>query len=338
MLKLQYPILLIKSTVKRSFSSLGRLIDKSGDTIARMLAASSDSFGNVQKIATTTFKDRKTVFLSIDDTLIKKFFSRFMEGSGYFFDSKLGRRIMAYKLMAGMITDGHYYFPFTGDFLFPAELAKDAKKRKLELFKAIVRLTQKLFSHKNIIVVADGAFATVAVLTWLIENNIKFEIRLARNRKITYNGTRLRVDEIKGFTPKGRQMARTVKAFWHNLDLFISAERRIDKYGNETIVYLASNYKTSPIMHVKNYKKRWPIEKFFRTSKQHLGLQECFSTKMETQKKHIASVFLAYSIVQLEMKKRRLKKPEEAIRALKMYKCNELSSLMAPLEDVFAMV
>lgn len=337
MLKLQYPILLIMSTVKRSFSALGRLIDKSGDAIARSLVEASINFGNVQKIAVTAFKDRKTVFLSIDDTLIKKFFSRFMEGSGYFFDSKLGRRIMAYKLMAGMVTDGRYAFPFTGDFLFPKELAKDAKQRKLALFKAIVRLAQELFPHKNIIVVADGAFATVEILTWLIENNIKFEIRLARNRKIIYNGTRLRVDEIKGFTPKGRQMARTIKAFWRNLDLFISAERRIDKYGNESIVYLASNYKALPSMHVKNYKKRWPIEKFFRTSKQHLGLQECFSTKMETQKNHIASVFLAYAIVQLEMKKRRLKKPEEAIRALKKQNCNDLTSRLSPLVEVFAM-
>ena len=51
-----------------------------------------------------------------------------------------------------------------------------------------------------------------------------------------------------------------------------------------------------PTFYVHDYKKRWPIEKLFRTSKQHLGTAECFSTQLETQEKHIAAVLLAYAI------------------------------------------
>jgi len=78
-------------------------------------------------------------------------------------------------------------------------------------------------------------------------------------------------------------------------------------------------------------------QKFIRTSKQYLGLQECFSTKFETQKNHVASVFLAYAIAQLEMKKRKLKTPEEAIRALKKKNVNFLLSRIPSQVEVFAM-
>jgi len=56
----------------------------------------------------------------------------------------------------------------------------------------------------------------------------------------------------------------------------------------------------------------------FRTAKQYLGLQDCQATTMQTHKNHIASVFLAYSYVILEQKRKKLKSAEEAIRALKL--------------------
>jgi len=41
----------------------------------------------------------------------------------------------------------------------------------------------------------------------------------------------------------------------------------------------------------------------FRTTKQHLGLQECQSTKIETQLNHAAAVFLAYAHIVIEQKR-----------------------------------
>jgi transposase len=69
---------------------------------------------------------------------------------------------------------------------------------------------------------------------------------------------------------------------------------------------------------LKIYKKRWTIEKMFRTARQYFGLQDCQAIKMQTHKNHIASVFLAYSHVIIEQKRKGLKSAEEAIRALKL--------------------
>ena len=115
-------------------------------------------------------------------------------------------------------------------------------------------------------------------------------------------------------------MARTIEVVWQGLSLYITAVKRIDKHGVKTIVYQAATYKTTPNNHGKNYNRRWGIEKLFRTTKQSLGLQECFSRKIGTQYNHICAVLLAYSIAQLEMKKKHLKNPEEAIKRLKKQK------------------
>jgi len=153
-------------------------------------------------------------------------------------------------------------------------------------------------------------------LKWALENNIATEVRMHSNRVVEYKGKRNKLRDIKDIRPKGRQMARTVLVIWQGLSLYITAVRRIDKHGNETIVYQAATYKATPSQHAKNYKWRWGIEKLNRTTKQYLGLQECFSRKIGTQFDHICAVLLAYSIAQLEMKRKGYKNPEAAIRAL----------------------
>jgi len=51
-------------------------------------------------------------------------------------------------------------------------------------------------------------------------------------------------------------MARTIQVVWHDIPLFITAQRRIDKHGEESIVYQASTYEAKPSEHVGNYKNR----------------------------------------------------------------------------------
>jgi IS4 transposase len=158
------------------------------------------------------------------------------------------------------------------------------------------------------------------------------------NRVVTYKGKKVKIKELalrKGITPKGRQMVRTISVVWYGMDLELSIVRRIDKKGNESIVFQIATYKTSPHKHRTHYKKRWPIEKLFRTTKQHLGLQECQSLSLDVQHNHIAAVLLAYSFAQLDMKKRRLKTPEEALRRLETKNAPHLIKLFSPSAQGF---
>lgn len=338
---LKYPVLVLLSTGKKSFENMGRFIRKSGDTVSRFLQPTSDIFQCSQNIAQSMFCKAKKIFITIDDTLIKKVFSHFMQGAGMFYDTKLGKRIMAYKLVIGIISDGKIAIPISCAYLFAKELIEQIDTKfhtKEDIAQIIVMTAMKLFPRKKIFVLADGLYATVKFLTWCNNNKIPAEVRMHSNRVVKFKGKRIALKKLaieKGLRPKGRQIARTISVIWHGINLEITIVKRFDKKGNESIVFQAATYKALPREHVAHYKKRWPIEKVIRTSKQHLGLQECFSRKLETQHRHVSSVFLSYSLAQVEMKRLRVKTPEQAIRQLKTKKCNSLIESFMNRNQIF---
>ena len=331
-----YSFLTILTNIgKRSFENMGRLIKKSGDTVGRILRPGNESLDVSKKIAQQIFANKKELVLVIDETIIKKIYSQLMEGAGWFFDTKTSRCMNAYKLIVASITDGKFTVPICSAFTFGKEFYQDPSMAQEITVEFFIKTALSLFPGVRIIVSLDGAFATVRYLKWAIENNIATEVRMHSNRVVEYKGKKKRLRDIKEIRPKGRQMARTVQVVWQGLALDITAVRRIDKHGNETIVFQAATYKATPKQHAKNYKFRWGTEKLFRTTKQSMGLQECFSRKIGTQFNHVCAVLLAYAITQLEMKQGHWKNPEEAIRAFKNKKPHFLNRAMIALDEIF---
>lgn len=319
-----YPLLTILSTLgKKSFENMGRLIGKSGDTVSRLLQPAETSFNFTQNLCQSIFKNKHILFIVIDDTLVKKIYSQFMQGSGRFFDTKIGREITAYRLVIGLISDGKLAIPIDCAYLFSKELLDQINRKfptKDDIAKAFVKTALKLFSDKKMFVLADGLYTTVEFLKWCKEENISAEMRMHSNRVVEFNGEKISLKKLlnkKGMRPNGRKMARTFSAKWHGLELEITIERRFDKHDNESFVFLVATYKALPCKHVANYKKRWRIEELNRTVKQELGLEECFSRSLQTQHNHVAAVLVAYALAQLEKTKHKLDNVEQAIRRLK---------------------
>jgi hypothetical protein len=315
-----YPLLIIASTIgKKSFENLGRLIGRSGDTVKRMLRPYNATIEWLRQLVETQFLKNRNLVLAIDDTLIKKIYSKWIVGTGRFYDTKICRKIIAYRLIVIMVTDGKLIIPIGCAFEFAKELVEKTEtiKSKDEIVKELVSIAFKRFSGIKLRLAADGAYATKSFIKWCMEQKIHFEMRMANNRKVIYNGKKVMIREIKELELKGRQMARTVTVVWHEMSLFITVMKELNKHNEEVIKYLVSNYEAKPHEHAKTYKKRWGVEKAFRTSKQYLGLQECYSKQKEYQLSHIAAVFLAYVIAQLEAKKQRLKNPEAGIKTIK---------------------
>ena len=335
-----YPILLIKSTAKRSFTGLGKIIKKSGNAVRKILANYNHSLKINHKIAQDIFKNSRELTLSIDDTLIKKIYSKKIAGVGYFFDTKIGKTIRSYRLMACILTNGKYNIPINFDFLFDKNLVdeKDEMKTKLQIIQFFYKSAKTIFPDKIIKIAFDGLFASVEILTWFVSNKIKLDARMHSNRKVEYKGKLYKIKEIKDLVPVGRQKSRTISIKWHNLKLFLTAELRTDKNNETTIVYIVSTYKSRSKDHVDAYKRRWPIEMLFRTSKQYLGLEQCFSVNLDLQKNHIASVFLAYSLAQLEMYEKKMKTPEDAIRAIKHKNMRNINRSFIRSEEIFEAV
>ncbi len=144
---LKYSILTILSTGKKRFESMGRLVGKSGSTISRILPHHDLILSLLAFIACRLFSRKKQVILVIDDTLIKKIYSRFMQGSGLFYDTAIGRRILAYKLLTCGVTDGKYFIPLMFHFLYSKEVCPNPKYSKDSLVKQIILTTKQLFEQ-----------------------------------------------------------------------------------------------------------------------------------------------------------------------------------------------
>lgn len=338
---LKYSILNLLSTGKKSFENLARILNKTGKTISRWLQPSTVSLEHAQYLCQSMFRGKKSLLCIIDDTLIKKIYSEEMQGAGMFYDGKVGRQIMAYKLIICLISDGKFAMPIECAYLFSKELLDlipEKFQSKEDIAKTFIQVAIKLFGKAKIIVVADGLYSSVSLLKWCCDNGIAAEMRMHSNRVVVFKEEKISLKKLstrKEIRPKGRKMARTISALWHDMQLEFSIVRRIDKKGHESIVFQVATYKALPREHVANYKKRWGIEKMIRTSKQHLGLQDCYSKSLQTQHNHVASVLLSYALVQLDMQKYRLKTPEQAIRRFKKKNANMVFKRLGRLNQSY---
>lgn len=312
-IKVAYCIMLMLST-KKNFSAMGRFFGLIGKAVSRLLKPADFYYGLMLKIAKWTFKDAKKLYLILDDTLLRKIYSRFIEGTGWFFCTKTGKKILSFKLLAAMLSDGKISLPFFSKFLFSNELDPKANETRKEWIRKIIGMVQQHFPGIEIIVLGDGAFGTKEFLIWCKENNIKFEGRIRRNAVIIYKGEKNNIFEIETLKPVGKQKARTILAEWDGISVYITAELRKNKHET-TIVYLVSNFKAKPREHVAMYALRWTIEMLFRTTKQSLGLQDCYSTDLETQEAHIAACLLSCTFLRLDAKIQSLQSQEQALKA-----------------------
>jgi hypothetical protein len=59
----------------------------------------------------------------------------------------------------------------------------------------------------------------------------------------------------------------------------------------------------TPKQHILAYEHHWPIEKFFRTAKQHLGVRDCQSTSIKKQRAHIFGFYRIRSTKDIQKEK-----------------------------------
>lgn len=314
----KYSIALLLSTSKRkSFESLGRATSLSGDTIARLLDVNAPTFHDFLKATIVLFKGKR-IYLLLDDTLIDKIYSQHIEGTSDNYVPGDGITKRSICSITAMFTDGNIAIPIDHAIWTSKEINPNTYMTKTDIG---IQLISKIKEHAAFdVVIMDGLYATKDMIRWLISQEIKFEMRYHSNRVIVHKGMKFQIQKCPLFQLKGRRTERTIKAYWHEFNLYFTAIKRKNATGRSIITFQVSNYHASARKHMKYYGYRWNIEKFFRTGKQYLGLNDCQSRKLERQNGHIFNVFAAYIVAQFERKKQKCKNVEDAIKSIK-FRC-----------------
>lgn len=333
---LAYIIPLIRSTGKKNCTNLARVTSKStSKELLQHLKESPLSIIDFAKIINLHYLG-KLKYLIIDDTIIPKKHSKYIVGSSDNYDHSEKKTYRSICSMAALITDGSTGIPIDQKFWIAEDIAQESYKSKCELAQDLILEIKK---HVDIqMVLMDGIFATKDMIKWLIEHNIRFELRIHANRNVQCeNGEKGQLKNIKKLD-LGNKKHRTIKAFWADSWLYFTSVKRETKKGRIIITYQISNYQALGRIHVRNYGYRWKIEMFFRTAKQSLGLKDCQSRNLNAQKNHIMQVFLAYAVLQIERKRLRMKNPERALRALKHKSHDQLTDRIMRLDRIFGTI
>lgn len=320
---LGYSLAVLLSNGKKNFENIGRSTGRTGRSIARMMQSYKRIRAILKDICQSVFMNIKKLYLILDETLIKKIYADVARGSGVFYDPGTGREVNGYRVVTALLSNGSIHIPLDADFVFPAYITERCKTKplsKTELAQRFYLYAQELFPKTEIVLVADGHYSTNEMLEWCTANKIKAEMRMHKNRKVMYQRNYITLTELLDLPkmrPTKRRPTRTVRIRWKGLVLWVTIVRRENKHGEESFVFQVATYKAEPRVHRANYKRRWKIEKKYRTTKQSLGLGDCQSKKFSKQRGHVMSVLLAYAIAQLVKKKYRLKNSEEAIRLIR---------------------
>ncbi len=320
--KLHYPLLLILSNpARKTAESLAKTLNKSGDTVLRILEEECTTWEELISLAKKYFGSNK-VKIIIDDSIIRKMYSKYIQGSGDNYDPVSKQVFRSLCTVVAMLTDGKTALPVLHKLWVKQELSFGRYQTKVEIAQELIeQLSGKIESK---IVLMDGLYATSDMIKWLNEKAIGFEMRFHSNRKVALDQNKpdvtAKISECKELLLLGKKSCRTVKALWHGEVVYVTSVKRVRKSGSNIIVYQISNVEMLSRNHVREYSHRWHIEKFFRTAKQHLGLAHCQSRKKSLQENHIYNVFFAYAILQLQRKKNKLKNPEQALERIKRKK------------------
>ena len=147
-------------------------------------------------------------------------------------------------------------------------------------------------------------------------------MKISRSRKVKTKNNNVQLKLNPSLKLLRNQRSAKMLAEYANCELYFSVQKRKDKNGEYSTIFLVSNMNLKAKEYLIIYDGRWNIEIMFRTLKQYLGLSQCQSKNLEYQKAHIYSSFFSYGFIQHEKKTYSFKNSEDAIKHLSALKLN----------------
>lgn len=173
-----------------------------------------------------------------------------------------------------------------------------------KFYKSKIEITQEIILKcidKNVfidITLLDGVFSVQEMFTFFKEKNLKFSMRIPRNRIITTaDGISAQLKKHPALKLHRNERCKTVQATIRGEIYFLTIEKRRTKQNDWEEVFIVSNIDLLAKEQVATYNLRWPMEKKIRTNKQKFGIGDCQALQEYKQKAHIMAGFLNYAIL-----------------------------------------
>jgi hypothetical protein len=298
------------------------------DTLGRYLHDSHDISTFVQIFlidAIKFFTQIKSGYLIADTSLFCKRFATSMEAVRLVFDHVLKRFDRSLTIVFLVWTNGKILIPI--GFRWCITKPKDkGHKTRLDLTQELIReAIDKGVPFDYFL--GDAAFCSENMIHFLNQNNINFEMRIPCNRKVDYNGSKIRLDELPALKLKRNLRSKTTLIVWRNIDLYITLFKKRGPYGDYDYIFTASNTQLSTQEHIDRYGNRQKIETFIRAIKQ-MGAADCVARTINCQSKHVLAVLHLYAIAQIYKNQNNFEIIERAIEHLQNAKPNQLDAII----------
>lgn len=263
-----------------------------------------------------------TWYINIDETMIDKMFSEKIEAVAYNWNSTFCDTMKGYSIVAAVITNGKITIPITFKTWYSEKDHPDKHKTRIELAQALMIEIYKMIP--GIMFLMDGAFSSEGMLIFCRAHKMKYCMRFHSNKKVVIDGHVAQIRKHKRIKISSNRRGRVVKGYYKGAEVFLVAFKRKEKKSKIKIIYLVTSERETPKKTIAAYKKRWGIEKVFRTGKQHLGLRDCQARSASKQEVHIFAVFVAYAFLAIQKNNRRTKNPEQILHKIRRGKSRQL--------------
>jgi len=332
-----YIISIILTQESKNCLSMSRATGFSSKKLYAFYEDAANNYEYIKKAllekANSHYKKDKINALIIDASMLKKQFSRKIEGVTYDRDGVSSRIERGISFVSAAWTNNKTTIPLNLNFWFNKKSAPIGTYRKKSYISMdlILDLKNRLMFDLAIL---DGGFASIEMINFFECNQLKYLMRIPKNRKvISERGICEQLQKHPELRLIRNQRYKTIKAYYKGTKCYITAHKRVNRKNRREVIYLVSNVKVQPKKQAELYKIRWVIEKSYRTLKQKLGIGHCQATSLEKQRAHILATFFAYACLEEQKYFSKKKSPEAVLADLRTQKSNLSPSQLRLLEE-----
>lgn len=334
-----YALTLIASSQRRSYAGMARSLEVEYDFFYNHIKDINENADQMLQLFITKVKKYQSQaskgLLIVDFTRLAKSKDAQTPMTTWDRDGRINKVNNGFSIGFCVWTNGTITIPLSHCFWVNKKDADQSYVSKKDLAMAAIKRIKSDLGIDEVLV--DGEFATLTMMEFFAEENIHFTARIPANRCVVIGGTpKQQLKNHQNLRLRKNEKSRTAQGFYGGRLYDFTAVKHVTRGGKKKIVFIVSTKMRSSKDHVKTYALRWNIEKFFRTAKQSLGLEDCQAQKIDRVINHIHAVMIAFIALEETKFAKKKKSPELILRGLRSKNSDSLFFQYADLVETYA--